>query len=125
MKFVLAQLEDQNMERSRRSEEQIIGILRRHESGVAVADLCRKHGVSDASVYNWKQNLAGWRSRRQSGCGDARMRVRQDLRPRPRLGIGCSAHVAGGEKVEIVGCKYRKPKSGRSDDGVRQGWLVI
>ncbi|MER8543922.1 transposase, partial [Mesorhizobium sp. M1334] len=35
-------------ERSRFSEEQIIGILKEHEAGVSVADLCRKHGVSDA-----------------------------------------------------------------------------
>jgi transposase-like protein len=34
------------MKRSRFSEEQIIGILKEHEAGVSVADLCRKHGVS-------------------------------------------------------------------------------
>ncbi|MBS1165546.1 MAG: Insertion element [Proteobacteria bacterium] len=42
------------MRRSRFSEEQIIGILKEHESGVPVAELCRKHGVSDASIYKWK-----------------------------------------------------------------------
>ena len=42
------------MKRSRFSEEQIIGILKEHEAGVAVADLCRKHGVSDASIYKSK-----------------------------------------------------------------------
>jgi len=47
------------MKRSRFSEEQIIGILKEHESGVAVADLCRKHGVSDASVYKWKAKFGG------------------------------------------------------------------
>ena len=59
MKFVLAQHEDQNMKRSRFSEEQIIAILREHEAGVSVADLCRKHGVSDASVYKWKAKYGG------------------------------------------------------------------
>ena len=54
MKFVLAQLEDQNMKRGRFSEEQIIAILKEHEAGLPVADLCRKHGVSDASIYKWK-----------------------------------------------------------------------
>ncbi|MEY9593163.1 putative transposase [Bradyrhizobium yuanmingense] len=42
------------MKRSRLSDEQIIGILEDHEAGVSVADLCRKHGVSDASIYKWK-----------------------------------------------------------------------
>ena len=42
------------MKRSRFTEDQIIGILKEHEAGVSVADLCRKHGVSDATVYKWK-----------------------------------------------------------------------
>ncbi|QHO77694.1 IS3 family transposase [Bradyrhizobium sp. CCBAU 051011] len=47
------------MKRSRFSEEQIIGILKEHEAGVSVADLCRKHGVSDASIYKWKAKFGG------------------------------------------------------------------
>lgn len=47
------------MKRSRFSEEQIIGILTEHEAVVAVADLCRKHGVSDASAYKWKVKYGG------------------------------------------------------------------
>ena len=47
------------MKRSRFSEAQIIGILKEHEAGVSVADLCRKHGVSDASIYNWKARFGG------------------------------------------------------------------
>ena len=59
MKFALAQPEDQSMKRSRFSEEQIISILKEHEAGVAVSDLCRKHGVSDASIYKWKAKFGG------------------------------------------------------------------
>jgi putative transposase len=59
LKFVLAHFEDQNMKRSRFSEEQIIAILKEQESGVSVADLCRKHGVSDASIYKWKAKFGG------------------------------------------------------------------
>ena len=47
------------MKRSRFSEEQIIGILKEHEAGVPVADLCRKHGISNASLYNWKAKYGG------------------------------------------------------------------
>jgi putative transposase len=47
------------MRRSRFSEEQIIGILKEHEAGVSVSDLCRKHGVSDASIYKWKAKFGG------------------------------------------------------------------
>jgi putative transposase len=47
------------MKRNRFSEEQIIGILKEHEAGVSVADLCRQHGVSDASIYKWKAKFGG------------------------------------------------------------------
>ena len=47
------------MKRNRFTEEQIIGILKEHEAGLAVADLCRKHGVSDASIYKWKAKFGG------------------------------------------------------------------
>ena len=47
------------MKRSRFSEEQIIGILKEHEAGVPVAELCRRHGVSDASISNWKASFDG------------------------------------------------------------------
>ena len=47
------------MKRARFTEEQIIGILKEHEAGVGVADLCRKHGVSSASLYKWKAKYGG------------------------------------------------------------------
>ena len=47
------------MKRSRFTEEQIIGILKEQETGVTVADLCRKHGMSDATFYNWKAKYGG------------------------------------------------------------------
>ncbi len=59
MKFVLAYDKDQSMKRSRFSEEKIIEILKEHKAGISVADLCRKHGVSDASIYKWKAKFGG------------------------------------------------------------------
>lgn len=47
------------MKRSRFSEEQVIGILKEHEAGVAVAELCRKHGMSSATFYSWKAKFGG------------------------------------------------------------------
>lgn len=42
------------MKRSRFSEEQIIGILKEHQAGLSAKDLCRKHGISDATFYKWR-----------------------------------------------------------------------
>jgi putative transposase len=47
------------MKRNRFTEEQIIGILKEQEAGVPVADLCRKYGVSNASIYKWKAKYGG------------------------------------------------------------------
>lgn len=47
------------MKRSRFAEEQIIAILREQETGVPVADLCRKHGLSSPTFYKWKAKYGG------------------------------------------------------------------
>lgn len=54
------------MKRARFTEEQIIGILREHEAGAKTADLARQHGVSEATLYNWKPNTVAWMLRRPS-----------------------------------------------------------
>jgi len=45
--------------KSKHSEEQIIAVLREGEAGARVSDLCRRHGISDATYYNWKAKYAG------------------------------------------------------------------
>ena len=47
------------MKRKRFTEEQIIGVLREQELGAKTADLCRKHGISEATFYNWKSKFGG------------------------------------------------------------------
>jgi putative transposase len=47
------------MTRKRHTEEQIIAVLKDAQAGVGVQDLCRKHGISDATFYKWRAKYAG------------------------------------------------------------------
>ena len=47
------------MKRKRFSDEQIIKVLKEAEAGAKPADLCRRHGISEATYYNWKAKYAG------------------------------------------------------------------
>ena len=47
------------MRKSIFTEKQIIGVLREHESGVATAEVCRKHGISQATFDKWKAKFGG------------------------------------------------------------------
>jgi putative transposase len=47
------------MKKSRFSETQIIAILKEADSGMLVKDVCRKHGISDATYYRWKSKYGG------------------------------------------------------------------
>jgi putative transposase len=61
------------MRRGRFTEDQIIGVLREHEAGVNTAELCRKHGIGDATFYDWKAKYGG-----MTGSEAARLRARED-----------------------------------------------
>src|SRR3974377_845673 len=50
---------DGQMKRARFTEEQSIAVWKEHEAGVKTADLARKHGVSEATIYNWKAKFGG------------------------------------------------------------------
>ena len=47
------------MKQGRFREEQIIAVLKEAEAGTKVAELCRKHGISDATFYTWRSKYGG------------------------------------------------------------------
>jgi putative transposase len=47
------------MKRARFSEEQIIAVLKEAEAGAKVTELCRRHGISDATFYTWRSRYGG------------------------------------------------------------------
>jgi putative transposase len=70
------------MKRSRFTEEQVIAILKEHEAGAATADLCRKHGISQATFYSWKAKFGGMdvsEARRLKGLEDENSRLKRLL----------------------------------------------
>jgi putative transposase len=59
LRLVCSPAKETDMKRSRFTEEQIIGVLKEHQAGLSAAELCRKHGISDATFYNWRSKFGG------------------------------------------------------------------
>jgi len=54
------------MKKSRFTEEQVLAILKEQDGGTKVADICRKHGITDATFHNWKNKYSGMSSQELS-----------------------------------------------------------
>lgn len=70
------------MRRSRFGEEQIIAILREQEAGAATSEVCRRHGISDATFYKWKAKYGGMEvsdTKRLKGLEDENRRLKKLL----------------------------------------------
>ena len=70
------------MKRSRFSEEQIIGILKEHQAGMTAGELCRKHGISDATFYTWRKKYGGMEvseAKRLKALGEENARLKKLL----------------------------------------------
>src|SRR5580704_16498254 len=87
------------MKRKRHTEEQIIAVLKEHEVGVKTADLCRKHGISEASFYNWKAKYGGLGLRGQApeGAGERERQVEEAFGGRHAR--QCGAEGPAGKKM--------------------------
>ncbi len=68
------------MKQGRFSETQIIGVLQEHEKGAKVADLCRKHGITETTFYRWKRKFGGMQvseAKRLRGLEEENRRLKQ------------------------------------------------
>ncbi|MDB5577050.1 MAG: putative transposase [Bradyrhizobium sp.] len=107
------------MKRSRSTEEQIIGVLKEAEAGAKTADLARKHGVSEATLYNWKAKYGGLEVSEAK-----RLRALEDENARLKRLLAEAMLDNGGLKDLLTknGDACREAGSGRtSPGGIRDG----
>ena len=70
------------MRKTRFTEEQIIGILKEHQAGLSAAEVCRKHGISDATFYKWRSRFGGMEvsdARKLKGLEDENRKLKKLL----------------------------------------------
>ena len=70
------------MRKTRFTEEQIIGLLKEHQAGLSAAEVCRKHGISDATFYKWRSRFGGMEvsdARKLKGLEDENRKLKKLL----------------------------------------------
>ena len=109
------------MKRSRFTEEQIIGVLREQEAGMKVAEVCRKHGISEPTFYAWKAKFGGMSI---SGCAAAEA-ARGGERPAEEAAGGGDAGQRGveghhGKKVVTPAARRAAVTAAREAHGISE-----
>ena len=97
------------MRKSRYTEEQIVGMLKESEAGVATPELCRKHGVSQQTLYRWKAKYGGLEvseAQRLRHLEEENRKLKQ---------------LVAEQALDIVGFKAVHQKSGRPAGEARSG----
>ena len=106
------------MKKSRYTEEQIIGILKQHEAGVKTADLCRKHGISEANFYNWKAKYGGLEvseAKRLKGLESQNVRLKKLLADAMLDNAALKALLTKNGDARCQACAHRVIATRRSD----------